>query len=82
TGNIQLKDALTEQRKKPNFFVLVLVYLELPDFINQYLLSLSNFKIKNGDKEDMAYQYLLNHFQGQSVAAAKQFLTKRGISIK
>ncbi|HEM5075426.1 TPA: hypothetical protein U1239_001921 [Streptococcus suis] len=63
-------------------FVLVLVYLELPDFINQHLLSLSNFKIKNGDREDMAYQYLLNHFQGQSVAAAKQFLIKRGISIK
>ncbi|HEM6242596.1 TPA: ImmA/IrrE family metallo-endopeptidase [Streptococcus suis] len=65
-----------------HLFVLVLVYLELPDFINQYLLSLSNFKIKNGDKEDMAYQYLLNYFQGQSVAAAKQFLTKRGISTK
>ncbi|WP_105207321.1 ImmA/IrrE family metallo-endopeptidase [Streptococcus suis] len=65
-----------------HLFVLVLVYLELPDFINQYLLSLSNFKIKNGDREDMAYQYLLNHFQGQSVAAAKQFLTKRGISTK
>ncbi|HEM5236386.1 TPA: hypothetical protein U1334_001850 [Streptococcus suis] len=63
-------------------FVLVLVYLELPDFINQHLLSLSSYKIKNGDKEDMAYQYILNHFQGQSVAAAKLFLTKRGISTK